>query len=148
MNSWWQWKGQLVEHTLVGTERGLWSIEGDEKGSVALRYKTKTCQRHWFTESGRIGLKKKFEKIQKKKSLHLGKLGLTLNPWQALLHCIVESRKIWVVGTIIILIWEELESSISNLWDVNNIFRVYAWRTIEGRSYTLIELTFCCCKKK
>jgi hypothetical protein len=42
-----------------------------------------------------------------------------------------------------------LERSISNLWDVDNIFRVYACRSIEGRTHTLIRLTFGrCCKKE
>lgn len=73
---------------------------------------------------------------------------MSLNPWQTLLQRIVERRKVGIVGTIVVLIWEQLERSISNLWNVNDIFTVYTWGTIEGRPYTLIKLTFCSCWQK
>ena len=43
---------------------------------------------------------------------------MILNPCRALLYYIVERREIRIVGTVVILICEELERSISDLWDV------------------------------
>ena len=74
---------------------------------------------------------------------------MTLNPRQARLYRIVESRKAWIVRAVAILIWEQLERSISDLRDVDYIFAVYAWGSIEGRANTLIKcLTFGYCKKE
>lgn len=72
-----------------------------------------------------------------------------LNPCQTRLYCIVERIKVWIGWTVVILIWEQLESSKSDLWNVKYIFGIYTWRSIEWWADTgFILLTFGYCKKK
>ena len=73
---------------------------------------------------------------------------MSFNPCQACLYYIVERIKVRIVGTVVILIWEQLEGSKSDFWDVKYIFGIYTWRSIEWWADTLfIGLTFGCCTK-
>lgn len=54
---------------------------------------------------------------------------MAANPIKAGLHCVIKSRKIWIIETIRVLIGKQLERAESDLRNTDDVFAIHAWGT-------------------
>lgn len=129
----------IYRRRLVGTRglqesdpNGAWvSLKGTKKGALACVTRPKPVKEIGFPnltlfESALHLLEAQLEGLQ----LSYGRL--SAYPIQTLIQCVVESRKVRIVYSIRVLVWEKLECSKSDFWNVDNIFTVNTLGSIES----------------
>jgi len=75
------------------------------------------------------------------KDIRSSKTGVPCDPINALLDSVIEGRQIGIIRPILLLIWEQLERSKTNLRNVNNVFTVDPMGTIKGGSQPRFRIT-------